>query len=67
MTHLDRLLGRSQIKGQTVIPLSVYLKGNWIKMEIALAEGKKQYDKRESIRERELDREAQAAVKFGQR
>ncbi len=65
--QIDRLLGRSQIKGQTVIPLSVYLKGNWIKMEIALAEGKKQYDKRESIRERELDREAAAAVKFGHR
>lgn len=65
--QIDRLMGRAQIKGQTVIPLSVYLKGNWIKMEIALAEGKKQYDKRESIRERELDREAQAAVKFGQR
>jgi len=65
--QIDRLMGRSQIKGQTVIPLSIYLKGNWIKMEIALAEGKKQYDKREAIRERELDREAQAAVKFGQR
>jgi SsrA-binding protein len=65
--QIDRIMGRSQIKGQTVVPLSVYLKGNWVKVEVALAEGKKQYDKRDSIRERELDREAAAAVKFGQR
>ena len=63
--QIDRLMGRAQIKGQTVIPLSVYLKGNWIKMEIALVQGKKEYDKRETIRERELDREAAAAVKTG--
>lgn len=63
--QIDRLFGRSQLKGQTVVPLSVYLQGNWIKVEIALAQGKKQYDKREAIRERELDREAAAAVKAG--
>jgi SsrA-binding protein len=60
--QIDRLFGRTQLKGQTVIPLSVYLKGNWVKVEIALAQGKKQYDKRETIKERELDREAQAAI-----
>jgi SsrA-binding protein len=60
--QIDRLFGRTQLKGQTVIPLSVYLKGNWVKVEIALAQGKKQYDKREAIKERELDREAQAAI-----
>lgn len=63
--QIDRLFGRSQLKGQTVIPLSVYLKGNWIKVEVALAQGKKQYDKREAIKGRELDREAEAAVKAG--
>jgi SsrA-binding protein len=63
--QIDRLFGRSQLKGQTVIPLSVYLKGNWIKVEVALAQGKKQYDKREAIKGRELDREAEAAVKTG--
>jgi SsrA-binding protein len=61
--QIDRLFGRTQIKGQTVIPLSVYLKGNWIKVEIALAQGKKLYDKRATIKERELDREAESAVK----
>jgi SsrA-binding protein len=61
--EIDRLFGRTQLKGLTVIPLSVYLKGNWIKLEIALAQGKKLYDKRETERARELDREAEAAIK----
>ena len=65
--QLDRLFGRSQIKGQTVIPLAVYLQGNWIKVEVALAQGKKLYDKRETVRERELEREVAAAIKFGRR
>ena len=63
--QVDKLFGRSQLKGQTVIPLSVYLKGNWIKVEVALAEGKKLFDKRQATKERELDREAEAAVKGG--
>jgi len=63
--QIDRLFGRTRLKGQTVIPLAVYLKGNWIKVEVALAQGKKQYDKRAAIKERELDREAASAVKTG--
>jgi SsrA-binding protein len=63
--EIDRLFGRTQLKGLTVIPLSVYLKGNWIKLEIALAQGKKLYDKRETEKTRELDREAEAAIKGG--
>lgn len=63
--EIERLFGRSQLKGLTVIPLSVYLKGNWIKLEIGLAQGKKLYDKRESEKVRELDREVEAAVKDG--
>ena len=46
--------------------LSVYLKGNWIKVELALVQGKKLYDKRESEKTRELDRVAEAAVKSNQ-
>jgi len=64
--EIDRLYGRTQLKGLTVVPLSVYLKGNWIKVEIALVQGKKLYDKRESEKTRELDREAEAAVKSNQ-
>ena len=64
--EIDRLFGRTQLKGLTVVPLTLYLKGNWIKVEIALVQGKKLYDKRESAKTRELDREAEAAVKGGQ-
>ncbi|HEV2843458.1 MAG TPA: SsrA-binding protein SmpB [Thermoanaerobaculia bacterium] len=63
--EIDRLFGRTQLKGLTVVPLSVYLKGNWIKVEIALAQGKKLYDKREAEKTRELDREVEAAVTGG--
>jgi SsrA-binding protein len=63
--EIDRLFGRAQLKGLTVVPLAVYLKGNWIKVEIALVQGKKLYDKRQTEKERELDREAEAAVKGG--
>jgi SsrA-binding protein len=61
--EIDKLFGRSIIKGQTVIPLAVYLKGNWIKVEVALARGKKLYDKRETAKKRILDREAEEAIK----
>jgi SsrA-binding protein len=63
--EIDRLFGRTQLKGLTVVPLAVYLKGNWIKVELALVQGKKLYDKREAEKTRELDREMEAAVKEG--
>jgi SsrA-binding protein len=46
-----------RIKGMTVIPLRVYLKGGKAKLEIGLAKGKRQYDKRDSIKERDIARE----------
>jgi SsrA-binding protein len=61
--QIERLFGRTLLKGYTVVPLSVYLKGNWVKVEIALAQGKKLYDKRETEKRKELDREAAEAVK----
>jgi len=61
--QIDRLFGRTQLKGLTVIPLAVYLKGNWIKLELGLAQGKKLYDKREAERRRTLDREMEEAVR----
>ena len=61
--EIERLFGRTQAKGFTVVPLKVYLKGNHIKVEIGLGQGKKLYDKRAAERERELDREAREAMK----
>ncbi len=60
---IERLAGKVAEKGLTVIPLAVGLEDNWIKVELALAKGKKLYDKRETIKRRTLDREAQAALK----
>jgi SsrA-binding protein len=54
-------------KGLTVVPLEVYLKGSKIKVEIALVQGKKLYDKRETEKRKELDREAREAMKAARR
>ena len=58
-----RLFGRVQEKGLTVIPLRMYLKKNRAKLEIGLARGKRQYDKREAISKRDAAREMERAVK----
>lgn len=60
--ELDRLAGRAQVKGYTVVPLSLYAKGDRLKLEIALVSGKKLHDKRASERAKELDREAARAM-----
>ena len=61
--EIARLAGRVQMKGLTVVPLRVLIRGSWIKVEIALVQGKKLHDKRERERERELDREMEIARK----
>ena len=55
--EIRRLAGRTQQDGLTIVPLSVYLKGPLVKMEIGLAKGKKLYDKRESDAKRDAERE----------
>jgi len=55
-TELNRLIGRGKEKGLTLVPLSLYTKGPWIKMELAVAKGLKKYDKREKLKEREFKR-----------
>lgn len=61
--EINRLLGRAQEKGLTIVPLRVYLKKNRAKVEIALVKGKRQYDKREAISKRDADHEIQRAFK----
>lgn len=46
-----------RIKGMTIVPIRVYLKAGKAKLEIGLAKGKKQYDKRESIKQKDIERE----------
>ncbi|MBN1778764.1 MAG: SsrA-binding protein SmpB [Candidatus Buchananbacteria bacterium] len=55
--EIDYLRGKEKEKGLTILPLSVYTKGGLIKVKIALAVGKKKFDKRESIKKRDLDRQ----------
>lgn len=55
--EINRLTGLLSKKGLALIPLSVYFKNGRVKVEIALAKGKKQYDKREEIKKRDLQRE----------
>lgn len=61
--ELNKLLGKTTIKGLTIVPLRLYFKNGRIKVAIALAKGKNVRDKRETIRRREADRETRAAVK----
>lgn len=57
------LRGKSEERGLTIIPLSLYTKGRRIKLEIALARGKKTRDKRETIKKRELDKDMRRQMK----
>lgn len=61
--EINRWVGRAEQKGYTIVPLKLYLKHNLAKLQIGLARGKRQYDKRETIRKREDDRRIRRAVK----
>ncbi len=55
--EIRELWNQVRIKGVTIVPVKVYLKGGRAKLEIALARGKKNYDKRDSIAQRDMERE----------
>jgi SsrA-binding protein len=61
--EIDMLTSKVSEKGLTLVPVRLYIKGNIAKVEIALAKGKKLYDKRESISRREMERELARATK----
>lgn len=61
--ELNRLLGQVSQKGFTLIPLQLYFKGCHVKVELGLAKGKREYDKREDIRDRDSKREIDRAMK----
>lgn len=63
--EIRRLLGKVQEKGLTLVPLSLYQKGRRIKVELALARGKKGPDRREEIKRRTAEREMEQAQKAG--
>jgi SsrA-binding protein len=61
--EIDRLQGRAQEKGYTIVPTKLYLKDGRAKVEIALAKGKKLYDKRQTIAKRDSKRQVERALK----
>ena len=65
--EIERLIGRVQERGLTLVPTRMYFAGPRAKVEIALARGKNVYDKRESIRRREVTREVQRELREAQR
>lgn len=61
--EVDRLYGRVQQKGYTLVPLRLYFRRGIAKLELGLGRGKRQYDKRAAIAEREADRRIERAVR----
>jgi SsrA-binding protein len=61
--ELNRLSGKFDQKGLTLVPISVYTKGPSIKLEFGLARGKKQHQKKEAIKKRDVDRDIQRSFK----
>lgn len=61
--ELDKLYGKVRESGYTLIPLSLYFKDGYAKVELGLARGKKEFDKRQTLKERDAKREINKAVR----
>jgi len=61
--EIRKLIGKTTERGMTLVPVRMYFKNGRVKVAVSLAKGKKDYDRRETIRRREVDRETRTAVK----
>ncbi len=61
--EIRKLHAGAEIKGQTLVPLEIYFKRGWAKIKLALAKGKHNYDKRESLKKKDLNREMEKGFK----
>lgn len=61
--EIERMRGKMQQKGYTLVPLKIYFKGPFAKVELGLAKGKRSYEKREVIKEREAKRDIERVMK----
>ena len=61
--EINKITGKMAQKGYTIVPLQIYFKGSLVKLDIALARGKKLYDKREDIAKKDMRREAEKNFK----
>jgi SsrA-binding protein len=66
-SEIRKLVGKVEEKGMTLVPVRMYFKNKRVKIAVSLAKGKKDYDKRETIKRREADRETRAAIKGSRR
>ncbi len=60
---LERLFGKRKEQGLTLVPLRIYTKGSFLKLELGMGRGKKQYDKRDDMKKKDLDREKRRLLK----
>ena len=65
--EIRKLQAESEQRGTTLVPLAIYFKGSRAKVEIGVAKGKQQHDKRDTIRKKEQDRELRRAMTYRQR
>ena len=61
--EIQKMLGKIAQKGYTIVPVEVYFKGSLVKVQVALAKGKKLYDKRQDIAKKDQKREAERDFK----
>lgn len=61
-SEIDKLAGYAAVKGHALVPLTVYWKGQRVKVQVAVGKGKVEHDKREDLRKREADREIRRAT-----
>ena len=65
--EINKMIGQMKQKGYTLVPLNVYFKGSYVKVEVGLARGKKLYDKRQDIAKKDQQREAEKQFKRNMR
>jgi SsrA-binding protein len=61
--EMKRLIGKVERAGYTIVPLNLHYRGGWIKLEMGLAKGKKQHDKRQDIKDKDWQREQQRLMR----
>lgn len=61
--EMKKIIGQVSQKGLTIVPIKIYFDGDWAKVDIAIAKAKKKHEKRETLRQREVDREVEKVLK----
>ena len=61
--EINKLIGKIKTKGYTLVPTQIYFSGRFVKVEIALARGKKSYDKRETLKQKDIKRDVERQLK----